>query len=39
MVKGQNQVEAGRFCKASLNDLVGKLRELDPGAVAGKSGS
>jgi hypothetical protein len=39
MVKGQNQIEAGRFCKASLNDLVGKLRELDPDAVAGKNGS
>jgi hypothetical protein len=39
MVKGQSPVEAGRFCKASLNDLVGKLHELDPGAVAGKSGS
>jgi len=39
MVKGQNQIEAGRFCKASLNDLVGKLRELDPGSAAGKNGS
>ena len=39
MVKGQNPVEAGRFCKASLNDLVGKLRELDPASAAGKSGS
>ncbi len=34
MVNGQNQVEAGRFCKASLNDLVGKLREIDPASVA-----
>jgi hypothetical protein len=39
MVKGQNQIEAGRFCKASFNDLVGKLRELDPASVAGKNGS
>ena len=39
MVKGQNQVEAGRFCKASLNDLVGKLRELDPVSATGKNGS
>jgi hypothetical protein len=39
MVKGQNPIEAGRFCKASLNDLVGKLREIDPDTVAGKNGS
>jgi hypothetical protein len=39
MVKSQNQVEAGRFCKASLNDLVGKLRELDPASATGKNGS
>jgi hypothetical protein len=39
MVKGQNQVEAGRFCKASLNDLVGKLREIDPASAVGKNGS
>lgn len=39
MVKGQNQVEAGRFCKASFNDLVGKLREIDPASAAGKNGS
>ena len=39
MVKGQNQIEAGRFCKASLNDLVGKLREIDPASAAGKNGS
>ena len=39
MVKGQNQIEAGRFCKASLNDLVGKLRELDPASATGKNGS
>jgi hypothetical protein len=38
MVKGQSPVEAGRFCKASLNDLVGKLREIDPAPVA-KDGS
>lgn len=39
MVEGQSPVEAGRFCKASLNDLVGKLHELDPDAAASKGGS
>jgi hypothetical protein len=39
MVEGQSPVEAGRFCKASLNDLVGKLHELDPDSTAGKGGS
>jgi len=39
MVEGQSPVEAGRFCKASLNDLVGKLHELDPDSAAGKGGS
>ena len=39
MVKSQNPVEAGRFCKASLNVLVGKLHEIEPASTAGKSGS
>ncbi len=39
MVQGQSPVEAGRFCKASLNDLVGKLHELEPDAAAAKGGS
>jgi hypothetical protein len=39
MVEGQSPVEAGRFCKASLNDLVGKLHELDPDSAVGKGGS
>lgn len=38
MMKTQTAVDAGRFCKASLNDLVGKLREIEPGD-AGKNGS
>lgn len=38
MVGTQTKIEAGRFCKASLNDLVGKLREIDPTAAAGKDG-
>jgi len=33
MVGTQTKVEAGRFCKASLNDLVGKLREIEPAAA------
>jgi hypothetical protein len=39
MVKAQNQVEAVRFCKASLNDLVGKLREIDGASLAREGGS
>jgi hypothetical protein len=38
MMKTQTAVDAGRFCKASLNDLVGKLREIEP-AATGKNGS
>jgi hypothetical protein len=38
MVKTQTPIEAGRFCKASLNDLVGKLREIDPASTSGKDG-
>jgi hypothetical protein len=39
MVKAQNQVEAARFCKASLNDLVGKMRDIDSAPLADKGGS
>jgi hypothetical protein len=39
MMKTQTAIEAGRFCKASLNDLVGKLREIDPAPEAVKGGS
>ncbi len=39
MVKSQNPVEAGRFCKASLNVLVGKLHEIELASTAGKNGS
>ena len=38
MMKTQTAGDAGRFCKASLNDLVGKLREIDPAAASGKDG-
>jgi len=38
MMKTQTAIEAGRFCKASLNDLVGKLREIEPASAPGNAG-
>ena len=34
MMGTQTKIEASRFCKASFNDLVGKLREIEPATAA-----
>jgi hypothetical protein len=39
MMKETNKVDARQFCRASLNDLVSKLKEIDADATPKKSGS
>jgi hypothetical protein len=39
MIKETNKVDSRQFCRASLNDLVSKLHEIDADATAKKIGS